>query len=167
MQALISTFTQYSDISQTQLAAILSHPLNEFLNSPELQQKLDSLNTNLLKETLPTAGAVLAKELPPFYNWLKNELGVERVPDSPDHTTTWVIGFVHHRESLANLVNLHRPVPRAALEASVPRLVALFDGLENAQVRQEWQKAIAILCLVLVLAAREQEKLTVAAELMR
>ncbi|MBD2208256.1 hypothetical protein H6G27_00020 [Nostoc linckia FACHB-104] len=162
MQSLISTFAQYSDIAQPQLEAILSHPLNEFLNSPELQQKLDSLDTDLLKETLPTAGAVLAKELPPFYNWLKNELGVKRVPDSPDHTTAWVIGFVHHRESLTNLVNLHRPVPRAALEASIPRLIALFDGVQSVKVRHEWQKAIAILCLVLVVAAREQDKLTVA-----
>ncbi|MBD2339596.1 hypothetical protein H6G64_21720 [Calothrix sp. FACHB-156] len=162
MQSLISTFAQYSDIAQPQLEAILSHPLNEFLNSPELQQKLDSLDTHLLKETLPTAGAVLAKELPPFYNWLKNELGVKRVPESPDHTTAWVIGFVHHRESLTNLVDLHRPVPRKALEASIPRLIALFDGVQSVKVRHEWQKAIAILCLVLVVAAREQDKLTVA-----
>lgn len=161
MQSLISTFAQYSDIAQPQLEVILSHPLNDFLNSPELTQKLDSLDSLLLKETLPTAGAVLAKELPPFYNWLKNELGVKRVPESPDHTTAWVIGFVHHRESLTNLVDLHRPVPRKALEASIPRLIALFNGVQNAKVRQEWQKAIAILCLVLVVAAREQDKLTV------
>ncbi|OUL26937.1 hypothetical protein [Nostoc sp. 106C] len=162
MQSLISTFKHHLNLSQSQLDAILSKPLTEVLKSSELNQELGSLDSNLLKETLPTAGTVLAKELPPFYNWLKNELGVKRVPDSPDHTTTWVIGFVHNRESLTSLVDLHRPVPRAALEASIPRLIALFDGVENAQVRQEWQKAIAALCLVLVVAAREQDKLTVA-----
>ena len=157
MSLLLSTFTQHVDYSQTELETILSKPLNELLNSPQLKQELESLNINLLKETLPTAGAVLAKELPPFYNWLKNELGVKRVPDGPDHTTKWVVGFLHHQESLNRLVELHRPVPRPALEASIPRLVGLFDGVEDIKVRDEWEKAIAILCLVLVVAAREQD----------
>ncbi|MEA5506042.1 hypothetical protein VB735_23570 [Halotia wernerae UHCC 0503] len=163
MQSLVSTFTQHLDISPTQLEAIFSKPLTEFINSPELQQQLDSLDTNLLKATLTTAGAILAKELPPFYNWLKNELGVKRVPDSPDHTTTWVVGFVNNQESLTRLVELHRPVPRLALEASIPRLVGVFAGVEDKQVRQEWQKAVAVLCLVLVVAALQQDRLTLAA----
>jgi hypothetical protein len=121
--------------------------------------QLNSLDINLLKATLPTAGAVLAKELPPFYNWLKNELDVKRVPDSPEHTTKWVIAFVNHKESLTHLVELHRPVPRAALESAIPRLVGLFEDVENAPVQQEWQHAIAILCLPLVVDAREREKL--------
>ncbi|QMS91092.1 hypothetical protein HUN01_27190 [Nostoc edaphicum CCNP1411] len=162
MRSLLLTFAQNLNFSETQLEEILSQPLTEVLNSPQLQQSLNSLDTNLLKETLPTAGGVLAKELPPFYNWLKNELGVKRVPDSPDHTTTWVIGFVHNQESLTHLVELHQPVPRPALEASIPRLVGMFEGVEDAQVRQEWQKAIAALCLVLVVAARERDREAVA-----
>lgn len=163
MQSLTSTFSQHLNLSQTQVETILSKSLAEVLQSPDLNQALGSLDSNLLKETLPTAGAVLAKELPPFYNWLKNELEVKRVPDSPNHTTTWVVGFINNRESLTSLVDLHRPVPRHALEAAVPRLLGLFDGVENAQVRQEWQKAIATLCLVLVVDAREQDNLTIAA----
>lgn len=162
MTSLSSTFIQHLDIASTQLETILSKPLDEFLDSPKLQQELNSLDVNLLKETLPTAGAVLAKELPAFYNWLKNELAVKRVPDSPDHTTKWVIGFVNSEESLTNLVELHRRVPRAALEASVPRLVEMFAEVKDQQTRQEWQKAVAALCLVLVVAAREQDRLTLA-----
>jgi hypothetical protein len=163
MQSLLATFTQHLDFSQPKLEELLSKPLTEVLDSPELKQELDSLNINLLKETLPTAAAVLAQELPPFYNWLKHELGVERVPDSPDHTTKWVISFVHHQESLTHLVELHRPVPHPALEAAIPRLVEMFAGVEDTQVRQEWQKAIAVLCLVLVVDARTQDITTVAA----
>ncbi|MBD2531140.1 hypothetical protein H6G97_16735 [Nostoc flagelliforme FACHB-838] len=162
MRSLLLTFAENLSFSESQVEKILSQPLTKVLSSSELQQELHSLDTNLLKETLPTAGGVLAKELPPFYNWLKNELGVKRVPDSPDHTTTWVIGFLHNQESLTHLVELHRPVPRLALEASVPRLVGMFEGVEDAQVRQEWQKAIAALCLVLVVAAREQDRVAVA-----
>ncbi len=163
MESIISTFAQHLDLPQVQVETLLSKPLTQCLNSPELKQQLDSLDINLLKETLPTAGAVLAKELPPFYNWLKNELKVKRVPDSPDHTTKWVIGFVNNQESLSSLVALHKPVPRRALEASVPRLVSLFNGVEDAHVRQEWQKAIAALCLPLVVDAREREQAMISA----
>ncbi|MEH2106616.1 hypothetical protein [Nostoc sp.] len=162
MRSLLLTFAQHLNFSETQLEEMLLQPLTEVLTLPGLQQELNSLDTNLLKKTLPTAGGVLAKELPPFYNWLKNELGVKRVPDSPNHTTTWVIGFLHNQESLTHLVELHRPVPRLALEASIPRLVGIFEGVEDTQVRQEWQKAIAALCLVLIVAAREQDRVAVA-----
>jgi hypothetical protein len=163
MQSTIDTFAQHLDLSEIQIAALLSQPLNDCLNSPKLKQQLDSLDINLLKQTLPTAGSVLAEKLPPFYNWLKNELGVQRVPNSPDHTTKWVIGFLNKKESLTRLVELHHPVPRPALEASVPRLVSLFDNVEDAQARQQWQKAIAALCLPIIVDARERERTAKAA----
>jgi len=153
---MLNTFTEHLNLSQTELEKMLSLRLQELLKTPDFKEKLDSLNIGLLQKTLPTAAAVLADELPPFYNWLKNELGLKRVPDSPDHTTKWVVNFLKQEESLTRLVELHRPVPRPALEASIPRLVGLFDGVEDAQVRQEWQQAIAALCLVLVVAAREE-----------
>ena len=158
MKLAEQSFTQHLDLSQAQLEALLSKSLDESLKSPEIGQQLEGLNTSLLKETLPTAGQVLAERLPPFYDWLKNELDVERVPDSPAHATTWVIGFLNNQESLTRLVDLHRPIPRLALERSVPRLIATFDGVEDARTREEWQKAIAALCLILVIAAREAEK---------
>ena len=42
---------------------------------------------------------------------------------------------------------------------SIPYLVARFDEIEDERVPQEWQKAIATLCLVLVVTARDQERL--------
>jgi hypothetical protein len=57
---------------------------------------------------------------------------------------------------LARLVELHRPILQVALDRSIPRLVSIFDNVEPIEVRQEWQRAIASLCLVLAVAAREQ-----------
>lgn len=154
---MLNIFSQHLGLSIAELETLLSFSLQEFLTFPAVKELLESLDTQLLKETLPTAGGVLAEQLPAFYDWLKNELNLQRVPDTPDHTTTWVIGFLNHQESLTRLVELHRPVPRPALERSIPRLVATFDGVEEDRVRKEWQKAIAALCLVLVVAARNQE----------
>jgi hypothetical protein len=152
---MINTFTNHLDLSEEQIRTLFSLNLQNLLKSPDLQEKLASLNTHILKQTLSTAGAVLAEHLPPFYEWLKYELGLERVPNSPDHTTKWVIGFLNNQESLIHLVELHRPVPAPALQKSVPRLVGLFDTIEDAEVRMEWQKAIAALCLVLAVAAND------------
>ncbi len=163
---MLNTFTNHLNLSNTEVDNLLALSLQQLLNSPDLQQKLAGLDIKLLKQTLPTAGTILATNLPPFYNWLKYDLGLERVPDSPDHTTKWVINFLNKQESLMRLVELHRPVPQLALEQSIPRLVGLFDTIEDNQTRREWQSAIllrrryanASLCLVLAVAARHEEK---------
>ncbi|NJK70628.1 MAG: hypothetical protein HC941_32765 [Microcoleus sp. SU_5_3] len=46
------------------------------------------------------------------------------------------------------------------LERSIPRLVATFDDVQPLALQQEWQKAIAALCLVLACAARENDTFT-------
>lgn len=153
---MLQTFADNLDLSQSEVESLLSYGFEDLLNTPAVQQRLSSLDVGLLKETLPMAGSVLATKLPPFYDWLKNELGVARVPDGPDHTTKWVVNFLNNQESLARLVELHRPVPLLALERSVPRLVSLFNNVEDVHVKQAWQTAIAALCLVLVVAAREE-----------
>ncbi len=154
---MLETFSESLNLSPDASEALLSLPLTSLLDSPELSQLLGSLDTDLLKESLPTAGAVLAKNLPAFYDWLQTELGIKNVPDSPDHATKWVVGFLKNQESLTRLVELHKSIPSAALERSIPRLVGTFKDVTPIALKQEWQKAIAALCLVLAVAARENQ----------
>jgi hypothetical protein len=154
---MLQTFSQSLNLSADASEALLSLTLNQLLDSPELDRLLASLDTNLLRESLPTTGAILAQNLPPFYNWLQTELGIANVPDSPDHTTKWVVGFLKNQESLTRLVELHKSIPRHKLERSIPRLVCVFEDVRPLNLKQEWQKAIATLCLVLACAARENK----------
>jgi len=154
---MLETFSRCLNLSPEASEALLSLPLTTLLDSPELSQLLGSLDTNLLKESLPTAGAVLAQHLPPFYDWLQTELSIKKVPDSPDHTTKWVVGFLRNQESLTRLVELHKSIPRRALERSIPRLVGIFKDVTPLELKQEWEKAVAALCLVLAVAARENQ----------
>lgn len=151
---MLETFSRSLNLSPETSESLLSLPLTTLLDSPELSQLLGSLDTALLKETLPTAGTVLAQKLPAFYDWLQTELGIKNVPDSPDHATKWVVGFLRNQESLTRLVELHKSIPRQALERSIPRLVSAFDEVQPTAVKQEWEKAVAALCLVLAVAAR-------------
>lgn len=152
---MLQTFSNHLNLSTETTEAFLDQSLTELMASPALAQILSALDVALLQDSLPTAGALLAQHLPPFYDWLKTELNVQRVPDSPDHATKWVVNFLGNQESLERLVELHRPVPVVAMERSIPRLVNVFESVEPIAVRQEWQRAIAALCLVLVVAARE------------
>jgi hypothetical protein len=153
---MLQTFSHHLNLPTETIEGFLALPLATVLDSPDLAQILSQLDTQLLKASLPTAGVILSQHLPAFYDWLQTELNVERVPDSPDHTTKWVIGFLSNQESLARLVELHRPIPQVALDRSIPRLVSIFDNVEPIEVRQEWQRALSSLCLVLAVAAREQ-----------
>ncbi|MBD2099742.1 hypothetical protein [Leptolyngbya sp. FACHB-261] len=157
---MLLTFAQQLDFSVQEVERLLSLSQQELLVESSIQEQLSRLDVGLLRQTLPTAGAILAERLPPFYHWLKFELGMQRVPDSPDHTTRWVVNFLNRQESLTHLIDLHRSVPSAALEQAIPRLVSLFDSVEEPVIRKEWQRAITILCLVLAGAARNQPSLT-------
>ncbi|MGL5065267.1 MAG: hypothetical protein ACRC62_35300 [Microcoleus sp.] len=152
---MLQTFSQFLNLSPDTSEVLLSLPLTELLASPELDRLLQSLDTDLLRQSLPAAGSVLAQKLPPFYNWLQTEVGIANVPDSPDHTTKWVVGFLQNQESLTRLVELHKSIPRDKLERSIPRLVGVFEDVRPLTIKQEWQKAIAALCLVLACAARQ------------
>jgi hypothetical protein len=155
---MLAIYERHLGLEPATTETLLAYSFEDFLQLPAVNDLLNSLNTQLLRDTLPTAGQVLAKQLPPFYAWLKDELGVARVPDSPDHTTQWVIDFLNNHESLNRLVELHRPVPQRAMEQAIPRLVSAFDGVAEVDVRQEWQKAVAALCLVLAVAAQPDKE---------
>ncbi len=154
--ATVDTFTQHLNLSESTVETLLNLNATELPKEEAFQTELGTLNLDLLRETLPTAKSVLENQLPAFYVWLKQELPIKRVPDSPNHTTTWVANFLNNQESIQHLVELHRPVPPVALEKAIPRLVSLFNQVEDTQIRQQWQSAVALLCLVLAADAREQ-----------
>jgi hypothetical protein len=153
---MLNTLSQHLSLSTFELDRLLSIPLDEFLELPIFKEILANLDVSILKQSLPQAKDILVQHLPPFYNWLQQELALSRVPDSPDHTTKWVVNFLNNKEKLSNLVELHHSIPLNALELAIPRLVGVFDQISEEKIRQEWQKAIAALCFVLVVAARQE-----------
>ena len=155
-QATVNTFTEHLNLSSAKVESLLTLSATELPQQEEFQTELGTLDLSLLRETLPTAKSVLENQLPAFYVWLKQELNIKRVPDNPNHTTTWVANFLKNEESIQHLVELHRPVPPVALEQAIPRLVSLFNKVEDSKIRQQWQSAVALLCLVLAADAREQ-----------
>ncbi|MBD0395196.1 MAG: hypothetical protein ICV52_15425, partial [Microcoleus sp. C1-bin4] len=57
---MLQTFSRILNVSPDASEALLSLPLTSLLDSPEFNQVLGSLDSGLLKETLPTARTVLA-----------------------------------------------------------------------------------------------------------
>lgn len=155
---MLKKLAPYIDLSPSQLDSLVSMPLKDLLSSPVFQQQIDSVDTSVLKQTLPTAGMALAEKLPVLYRWLKNEFQVARNPENPEQQTPWMCSFFNSRESLERLIETYRLEPLAPMEMErmAPDLVDLFDDVEDGYVRSEWQKAIALLCVLLIAAAREE-----------
>ena len=153
---MLNTLSQHLSLSAFELEQLFSISFDEFLELPSFKQILVNLDVSILKQSLPQAKEILVQHLPPFYNWLQKEFALLRVPNSPDHTTKWVVNFLNHTEKLTHLVELHRSIPLNVLELSIPRLVGVFDAMPEENMRQEWQKALAALCLVLVVTARQE-----------
>jgi len=104
-QATIDTFTQHLNLSESTVETLLTLNATELPKEDEFQSELGTLNLDLLRETLPTAKSVLENQLPAFYVWLKQELKIKRVPDNPNHTTTYrffIMQYVHPHDTISN-----------------------------------------------------------------
>lgn len=154
---MLEVFIKHLGLTQEITEYLLLQPLSVVLELPHFQEILNNLDIKLLRQTLEEVKPVFTQHLPPFYDWLQNELGIENVPDSPKHANEWVINFLYKQERLTRLVELHRPVPLPALEKAVAPLVDIFGILTNDHVRHEWQKAVAALCLVIIIGCRETD----------
>ena len=77
---MLKTFSHHLNLATDTAEAFLSQSSASLMDSLELKQILNTLDINLLKDSLPTAGELLSRHLPPFYDWLQTELNVQRVP---------------------------------------------------------------------------------------
>lgn len=154
-EIMIEVFSQYLKLSSDSIQELLDYPTFFSVDLPEIRAVLSSLDFEVLRATLAEVEPIFIQHLPPFYQWLQSEQGVENVPDNPKHLKEWVISFLKNQERISRLIDLHRPVPLEVLERSVPRLVNLFDKLPTEVSRQEWKKATAFLCFAIVVGCRQ------------
>lgn len=148
---------RHLDLSPAEVEQLLSKQLDDLLSSPAIEERLAKVDASLLKQSLPTVSASLSEKFPSFYNWLKNEFEVARDPESPEGVTPWLINCFSSKENLARLIESHslQAQSRVDMEQMVPELIGMFDKVEDAHLRQEWQKAIALVCVVLLVGDRE------------
>lgn len=100
-----------------------------------------------------------------FYKWLHAEQGMADLPIGASHgaetASTWteyVLALVDGRLSPYTLTSAHIPLSRATIEHGTPELLAAIDTIEPPDARQEWLKAAGVLCLLLVVTARQKEQ---------
>ncbi|MEO7909856.1 MAG: hypothetical protein ABIV47_09420, partial [Roseiflexaceae bacterium] len=73
---------------------------------------------------------------------------VAQIPSTPSHAIEWVEDFLLDRRSIPELITMHQSLSISVLEQSIPRFIHLFDALTFG--RADWQRAAALLCLVLL-----------------
>jgi hypothetical protein len=151
-------YAEALDLPPPTIAALLDLPLADFQQHAVVRHLFDTLDIERLKASLSQARTAFAHHLPPFYTWLREELGVSRVPESPSHLTNWVIAYLEGRLPRRTLIGTHLTLSSTQINASVPHLLAVCDHLEAGPIRHEWHKTLGALCLMLEVAARERER---------
>jgi hypothetical protein len=146
---------EYLGISLQELSVVRAVNHATVLSNPIVQRIIASINFSLLRATLPEAQAVLNRELPSFYSWLADDLHVTQVPSTPSHAIEWVEDFLLDRRSIPELVTMHQRLPASVVTRSIPRFIHLFDELTFG--RADWQRAAALLCLVLLAPLDSEE----------
>jgi hypothetical protein len=140
--------SEHLGISLQELSAVRAVNHTAILGTPIVQRIIGNINFPLLRATLPEAQAILNHGLPAFYTWLVDDLHVAQIPSTPSHAIEWVVDFLLDRRNISELVTMHQRLSASVLEQSIPRFIHLFDAL--AFGRADWQRAAALLCLVLL-----------------
>ena len=147
---------EHLGISVQEVAALRALDPPTLLTTPLVRKIIDSINFPLLRASLPQAQDVLKRDLPDFYTWLAHDLNVASIPTTPDHAIEWIEDFLLDRRSILELIALHQRLDSMVLVQAIPRFIHLFDALTFG--RAEWQRAVALLCLVLLAGTRPPDQ---------
>ncbi|MBA3534204.1 MAG: hypothetical protein H0T73_19965 [Ardenticatenales bacterium] len=102
------------------------------------------------------------EELPHFYEWIEEwrrayPNSTFAAPDSSGHAIRWILIYLEQGKGIEELLQAHARVPLDLMWEGTPRLLALFDPLPSLE-RHTWKSAVALLCLLLIVAACEREE---------
>jgi hypothetical protein len=135
-----------------EIEALLALDPEMILMAPAGRKIISSIDILILQASLPEAQECLKATLPQLYSWLRQTFGANGIPESPDHMIEWVGDFLVGQQDIAGLLHPHHGLSAAALTLAVPRLIAIFEQLSFG--REIWQRAMALLCLMLLANAR-------------
>jgi hypothetical protein len=148
---------QYLELPPDDVLALIETEPAVFMQSPVAHRFSDPTTLSILRASLPDAQQLMANALPAFYAWLQRELGVTRVPDTPDHAIEWVIDFLTGRMQIDEFAHYHSLLSSHIIKQAAPQFIAIFDDLDFG--RKQWQQATDLLSIALLAAAQGRERI--------
>jgi len=138
-------------VSSKHIERLLTLPPSEIFEDSTYQQWLNTLDEELLRETLPAVRDVYEAHLPALVNYLRAEHNLTGKAMTATTLGNWVLGFLHHKSDLGLLLKFHSRLPKDVLEAGLPGILEVLSHVTKGQT--EWIKAMCILSLPLMTSA--------------
>ena len=147
----------YLGMTAGEIEALLALEPEFLLASPAGRRLISDTDMLVLQATFPEAQECMQAALPQFYAWLRQSCSPIRIPASPDHAIEWVGDFLVGQQEIGDLLQSHMGLSSELLSLAAPRMIAIFDTLSFG--REVWQRAMSLLCLVLLAAAQHEPML--------
>ena len=139
------TLATHINVSPANVDALLNLTPEELYESPEFVSILESLDPELLRDTLQEARSVLDDDLPALVDDFMNHYHIDHFPLTSYMVGNWVVGFATYPSELVRLPQIHANIPIHIIREAAPHIL---DMLENmADGKKHWQKAFATMCL--------------------
>lgn len=146
---LNQTLVHYTGTPAATIEQLLQLGSQSIYRHPTYQDLVASLNRQALEATLPLAREAYNAHLPDFIASMQRKHKVSLEPMSAFTLANWLVGFLQYPATVEQLPTKHERIPKAVIREGLPELLAMLDDMP--QGRAEWQRALAILALPLVL----------------
>jgi hypothetical protein len=143
------TLSQHTGIPASDIDALLALPAEDIFSHEVYMGLLQSLDSQLLEETLPNARAVYEEHLPTFKETLANHHHINTEPMSPYTLGNWLVGVARYPETASGILKMHENVPGNIVAANLASLIDMLDDMPDDAVAA-WKQAICVLSIPLM-----------------
>ncbi|MBE2269102.1 MAG: hypothetical protein IAE80_12800 [Anaerolinea sp.] len=145
---IIELLASHIGIPAEDVQGLLELNTEELLQNEYFQSLVGSIDGEILSTTIGPVRAIYDQQLPALINYLRSDHGLAGKPMTSSTLGNWVIAFLHHPDELSRLLEFHQRVPTGIIEAGLPHLLEMLDGIGAAA--PEWKKALALLSVPLM-----------------
>ncbi len=144
----VDTLAQYSGIPAETIKYWLSLPPKSIYENEDYLSWVKGLDANLLTDNLKPVRAIYEAGL----DTIKARHGLSDTIMGAHTLGNWVLGFLKYPDQLPDLLERHASVPNAVVANALPELAALLNGLEDEDARAEWQRALILFSIPLIVS---------------
>ena len=144
----VDTLAQYSGIPVETIKYWLSLSPTVIYQDEDYLSWVTGLNADILADNLLAVRAIYESGL----DTIKARHGLSDTIMSAHTLGNWVLGFLKFPDRLSDLLGHHASVSNVVMANALPELAVLLNDLEDEAGRVEWQRALILLSIPLMVS---------------
>ncbi len=146
---LLLTLQNITRLPYETLAAWFTLNPVALIDAPSYQDAVGSLDTALLQRSYAEAHKAYESVLPAFQQEMETRYGYDHAPMFSTSLGKWLISVAERPHYMPQVFSLHASVPPMIIQETLPLLLRTMDHIGAG--RDEWQRALALLSLPMML----------------